>query len=315
MLDQRDVVTVGSVCYSLRKLEREFASGEMVYPLGPTLDEAHGSNADVVDVDEITGICRKSARPGMGALIGKERIDVHTCYWEVKLENFSGVRLEVGVGSRDCMSMGGINKEECWLFDCFGRALHEGRIRGYGCKLQTGNVVGVLLDTRTSSLSFFLQGVCMGIAFRNVRFDDDRGLYPLIVLPSVPGEVVQLMQRPDSFVSFPAISSGLLGTRRKWEPKNHRHPNDRNIIVETSDAQVIHRIDGLDPITTTVGRLKEELIGCRDLDTFVPSQLALRTRGVLLTDDSVLLSTLGISFGSAGAQLQDIYLYVPHLIS
>ena len=51
------------------------------------------------------------------------------------------------------------------------------------------------------------------------------------------------------------------------------------------------------------------------MDLFTPGQLALRTKGVLLADDSALLSTLGVSFSSRGSQLQEICLYVPHLIS
>ncbi len=54
---------------------------------------------------------------------------------------------------------------------------------------------------------------------------------------------------------------------------------------------------------------------CDGMEQFTPGQLALRTRGALLTDDSVLLSATGVSFCSRGSQLQDIFLYVPHLIS
>lgn len=54
---------------------------------------------------------------------------------------------------------------------------------------------------------------------------------------------------------------------------------------------------------------------CHEMELFTPGQLALRTQGELLTDDSVLLSETGVSFGSRGSQLQDIFLYVPHLIS
>lgn len=51
------------------------------------------------------------------------------------------------------------------------------------------------------------------------------------------------------------------------------------------------------------------------MELFTPGQLALRILGGLLTDDSTLLSEAGLSFDSRGAQLQNIYLYVPHLIS
>lgn len=48
--------------------------------------------------------------------------------------------------------------EQCWVFDCFGRALHGSRVRGYGCKFKDGDVLGVLLNTADNSLYFFMQG-------------------------------------------------------------------------------------------------------------------------------------------------------------
>lgn len=45
------------------------------------------------------------------------------------------------------------------MFDCYGRACHGTRVRGYGCKLKAGDVLGVLLNTADNSLSFFVQGV------------------------------------------------------------------------------------------------------------------------------------------------------------
>lgn len=63
------------------------------------------------------------------------------------------------------------------------------------------------------------------------------------------------------------------------------------------------------------GRSSLNPLRCQDIDLFTPGQLALRIKGALLLNDSVVLSTLGISFSSRGSQLQQIYLYVPHLIS
>ncbi len=38
--------------------------------------------------------------------------DKMTCYWEVKVEAFTGVRLEIGVATRRSIYRGGCNKEE-----------------------------------------------------------------------------------------------------------------------------------------------------------------------------------------------------------
>ncbi|CAN0161864.1 unnamed protein product [Pylaiella littoralis] len=197
LLEQKDVVLLGKTCRPLYQIARGFAAGKEVFPLRrPTVDERHGNEDKAVEVDMETGVLRKTTRPGMGTIMAKERVDKMTCYWEVKIETFTGVRLEIGVATRRSIYRGGCNKDECWVFDCYGRACHGARVRGYGCKLQAGDVVGVLLNTADSSLSFFLQGECMGTAFRNVRAPPDRGaglgLYPLVVLPSVAHEAVRL---------------------------------------------------------------------------------------------------------------------------
>lgn len=38
--------------------------------------------------------------------------DVMTCYWEVKIEAFTGVRLEIGVATRRSIRRGGLDKDE-----------------------------------------------------------------------------------------------------------------------------------------------------------------------------------------------------------
>lgn len=45
-----------------------------------------------------------------------------TCYWEVKVEAFTGVRLEIGVATRRSIYRGGYNKDEVrprMLYMCF----------------------------------------------------------------------------------------------------------------------------------------------------------------------------------------------------
>ncbi|CAM9197435.1 unnamed protein product [Ectocarpus fasciculatus] len=314
LLEQRDMVILGGTCRSLRQIQSTFASGEEAFPLRPTVDERHGNEDNAVEVDAETGVLRKTPRPGMGTVMAKERVDKMTCYWEVKIQVFTGVRLEIGVATRRSIYRGGCDKDECWVIDCYGRACHGTRLRGYGCKLKAGDVLGVLLNTADDSLSFFVKGVCMGTAFRNVRAPSGLGLYPLVVLPSVAHEEVKFTSCAEGgSASFPAPVRPLLATKRTWRARPH--PNDWDIIVETYDAQVIHRIQDMNPACTTVGGLKEALVKCHDMELFTPGQLALRTQGALLTDDSVLLSAAGVTFGSRGAQLQDVFLYVPHLIS
>lgn len=62
--------------------------------------------------------------------------------------------------------------------------------------------------SRASHALLFLYcsvGVCMGTAFRNVRPPPGLGLYPLLVLPSVPHETVRLVRCPQGGgASFPA---------------------------------------------------------------------------------------------------------------
>lgn len=48
--------------------------------------------------------------------------DRMTCYWEVRVEVFTGVRLEIGVGSRQSIYRGGLNKDEV-SFHCTAEAM------------------------------------------------------------------------------------------------------------------------------------------------------------------------------------------------
>ncbi|CAB1115983.1 unnamed protein product [Ectocarpus sp. CCAP 1310/34] len=178
LLEQRDMVILGGTCRSLRQIQGGFVSGEEAFPLLPTVDERHGNEDNAVEVDTETGALRKTPRPGMGTIMAKERVDKMTCYWEVKIQVFTGVRLEVGVATRRSIYRGGCDKDECWVIDCYGRACHGTRLRGYGCKLKAGDVLGVLLNTADDSLSFFVKGMHLTM----VCSDDD--LYTLVLLTS-----------------------------------------------------------------------------------------------------------------------------------
>lgn len=63
------------------------------------------------------------------------------------------------------------------MIDCYGRACHGTRRRGYGCKLKAGDVLGVLLNTADDSLSFFIKGM-------HLDDDSEDDLYTLVLLMS-----------------------------------------------------------------------------------------------------------------------------------
>lgn len=43
----------------------------------PTVDERHGNEDKAVEVDTEAGVLRKTARPGMGTIMAKERVGKH----------------------------------------------------------------------------------------------------------------------------------------------------------------------------------------------------------------------------------------------
>lgn len=71
------------------------------------------------------------------------------------------VRFRDPLRTRDCTQAARApsTAKQCWVFDCYGRACHGRRVRGYGCKLKAGDIVGVLLNTANHSLSFFVEGI------------------------------------------------------------------------------------------------------------------------------------------------------------
>lgn len=48
----------------------------------------------------------------MGTYNRSTTADLMTCYWEVKIEAFTGVRLEIGVATRQSIYQGGLDKKE-----------------------------------------------------------------------------------------------------------------------------------------------------------------------------------------------------------
>ncbi|KAG5174950.1 hypothetical protein JKP88DRAFT_203998 [Tribonema minus] len=290
------------------------------------------------------GKLSRASRPGSGVITGRDRVDGLSCYWEVELQHFTGLRLEIGVCSAAAVPDGGlggssgdsgcVDRAHTWTFDCAGRARHGAVTKAYGASLPAGAVVGVLFNARAATLTFFCDGVCMGVAHHQVRAAaaasargrGGGGLYPIVIIPSVTGERVAV-RAPRSRGALPGHIPSLLATRHAWRPPTPPIPGSpRCLIVETFSAAVNYRVP-LPGCTVggsgcgggcsgcggaTVRDLKQLLAQDEHLKAFAiePSCLQLSSGGALLCDDSKTLDEVGIRFGENGAQLQDVFLYV-----
>ena len=65
-------------------------------------------------------------------------VDVYSCYWEIRLDCFSGRRCEVGVVVSGAVTSSGIDKARAWFFDCWGRKVHQQKMEEYGGKMPAG---------------------------------------------------------------------------------------------------------------------------------------------------------------------------------
>ncbi|CAM9619074.1 unnamed protein product [Chrysoparadoxa australica] len=296
-LDQKGLFLLGSVCSSLRSFFLGFQRGEHVFPMRLKI-EGSSLQGLAVENDKIL-----SQRGGGSILLG-EPIDRLTCYWEVRIDCFRGYRMDIGVASSD--------RRQTWCIDCWGRALRNGGdMRAYGCKMVDNDVIGVLLSTYNNTLLFFLGGVCLGTAFSRVVAPAGTSLRPYIAFPNVPGLVVAPFLEPRS-VNLPMPVSRLMASKRLY--KHRQHSMDGALVVVGNINGESELVQGLDLLTACVGDLKRALLLCDCLAECEYTQLALRVDGKRLDDDTVPLYSV-VKMGRNMAQLNSLYMYVPHLIS
>ncbi|KTF81312.1 hypothetical protein cypCar_00021065, partial [Cyprinus carpio] len=109
-------------------------------------------------------------------------------YWEIEfLEPPYGCSVMVGVGTQNALLHKGDQKfvnligidSESWGLSYKGFIWHNGRSQKYTEPFYERNtVIGVLLDLNTGTLTFFRNGVNLGVAFTGLE-QASKALYPL----------------------------------------------------------------------------------------------------------------------------------------
>lgn len=73
----------------------------------PTVDERHGNEDKAVEVDMDTGVLRKTARPGMGTIMAKERVGINIALshnpYTANTGLFDYSRLDTKSGDKDSL--------------------------------------------------------------------------------------------------------------------------------------------------------------------------------------------------------------------
>ena len=115
--------------------------------------------------------------------------------WRIKILNSrgnDGKYIRVGVAPSDIDQNEGCNYSKCgWYFGCYYSKLwsgppHDYREKEYGPRkrkgeyVHTGDVVGVVMNTTKGELSFVLNGVDLGVAYKGIPLD--KPLVPCVIL-------------------------------------------------------------------------------------------------------------------------------------
>ncbi|GAB0494458.1 hypothetical protein MMPV_005751 [Pyropia vietnamensis] len=350
------LATYGALCRATAAVVADAAAGDLVLPLVPTASATPAARAAAAPLcctpplpplmpRGTTGndplavqpcrVAREGAggcvpppplrvmhgpSPAPGSLLGAQRVDRAALYWEVSLEAFAGHRLLVGVAPAAALRHGHLEVAAAYLFDCHGRLVGGGGNRRpaavYGRKFSAGDRLGVLYHPTDRTLTFFDNGVSMGVAFRGVGAPvgwegaSSTALYPLLHLPGLPGEAVAFVPLSDlriggsddgdggaRLVDVPRGAAAIAATARRWVRRPH--PRDGQLCVTTAAEAVTYWLPVGDPSRTTVGALKARLA---------------HLSGHALVQEAMTLASAGVRFVD-GQCATDLMLYVPHLVS
>lgn len=258
--------------------------------------------------DGILNVC-KTRLPGDAHMVFEHDVSQTSTFWEVRLDEFRGHRVEIGVAKPGAFRFGMVERASSWSFDCFGRACIAGYRRTYGRHMCTGDVIGVVYDAARGVLAFLDRGVSMGaLVIRRYRSTPHSPLYPFIYFPCFQGESVSILRPPMSVIDLARIHDSA----RLWSrPKGLAY--DGHIIVSSWEELVWYAIPA-DTNSMTLAQLWKEL----EKQYGMPMHLfELIFNGRRLPNRADLkLCDVGIRIDErTGSCRSDILLSVPHIIS
>ena len=121
-------------------------------------------------------------------IVGTQALESKTHYWEVTVSNEMPATTLLGICTagaeadlttlmcaRDIMM-----NEECWMLLSSGMLRQDGKLRRFkGFHDKQDTVVGMLLNRTQGTLSYFVDGVPLGVAFRGIQ-NVAQPLYPIV---------------------------------------------------------------------------------------------------------------------------------------
>lgn len=249
---------------------------------------------------------RKNSLPGDAFVVFDRCVTGTSAFWRFRIDQFKGQRIDVGVAMPHAFRFATVERKASWSFDCFGRVSLAGQRHAYGRQMKEGDILGVLYDAKTNSLSFLDNGVCMGVV-PLVGLGAKAHLLPFVYLPYHEGESVTLLQGGEP-LSVMAVRAGA----QRWR-KPAGLPYDGSIIVQTWDARVWYAIR-VDPKVTTLAHLWHML---EERHGVARHLFELIHEGTRLTySHRLTLSDVGITINErTGTCKNDILLSVPHIVS
>jgi len=303
-LSPSDVASLSATCRSLAAITRHARAGSgQVLRVLPRQRESSELQPPTALLDSSCfPTLVKNSRPGFGTFVGAEPANAYNTLFELRVERFAGVNLEVGLAPASAFSGGGLHKSRAWLFDCWGRKSHRGTSSAYGAKLRPGDRLGVLFNHAAKSLTFLHNDISMGTAFTGVK--TQQPLFPVVSMPFLPGEAVTLLEPSRACRDLLPLEA----THAHWVCPPH--PDDDKLVVETMWYSSFRL--ALDMSVLTVRRLKEVMAGLTGYDK---ESLCVIVDGKHCADDKHLAADCKVHFGPNHTHVPHVLLSIVHAMS
>lgn len=250
---------------------------------------------------------QKTSTPGDAYVVFDKNISKVSCSWKVKLEQFKGHRIEIGIALPSAFRFGMVERASSWSFDCFGRACIAGKNITYGRQILNNESITIVYDSKHRTLSFLdVNHISMGCL--HMQITDDSILYPFIYFPYFKGECLSIIYDNSCILDLEKVDL----SKHTWK-KRANLPFDNHIIVSTWEDCKWYALN-IDPDVTSLADFWKLLEVLHGMDRtlfqliFNGMQLPYR-RDKMLKDVGIVIDK---RTGSCSA---DILLSVPHVIS
>ncbi|CAM1303735.1 Uncharacterised protein g3589 [Pycnogonum litorale] len=125
-------------------------------------------------------------------------------YWEIKVsDRLFGTSMMFGIGTKKCRlhcdSFVNLLGEDCdsWGLSHKGVVWHDGKCKSYTKPFRenVSTTIGILYDDYDGTMTFFKDGVDLGVAFDDIRIDQE--LFPMVCSTAAKTEMTLLTMRRD----------------------------------------------------------------------------------------------------------------------